>query len=115
MFAYFFKMIRGDFSAELEADFGVEGRIFLVGCGSAYHAALLGKIALENWAKIPAETAIASEFRYGDPLLRKGDLVVLISQSGETADTLAALRLAKKKGVQTLGIVNVFGSANRRK
>lgn len=96
---------------ELEADFQAVKRLILVGCGSAYHAALLGKIALENEAKIPTEVAIASEFRYSDPLLRKGDLVVLISQSGETADTLAALRLAKKKGIPTLGIINVFGSS----
>ena len=96
---------------ELEADFQAVKRLILVGCGSAYHAALLGKIALESYAKIPTEVAIASEFRYGEPMLKKEDLVVLISQSGETADTLAALRLAKKMGAPTLGIVNVFGSS----
>lgn len=106
---------KGDaFSAELKQELSVEGRIFLVGCGSAYHAALLGKTMLETYARIPTEAAIASEFRYNDPLLRKEDLVVVISQSGETADTLAALRLAKKKGIRTLGIVNVFGSSIAR-
>ncbi len=99
---------------ELGSDFKVDGKIILVGCGSAYHAALLGKNALEKYARIPTEVAIASEFRYSDPLLKKDDLVVLISQSGETADTLAALRLAKKKGVRTLGIVNVCGSSIAR-
>ncbi|MBR2013645.1 MAG: glutamine--fructose-6-phosphate transaminase (isomerizing) [Clostridia bacterium] len=100
--------------SELGVDFRVEGKIILIGCGSAYHAALLGKNALEKYARIPTEVAIASEFRYSDPLLKKEDLVVLISQSGETADTLAALRLAKEKGVPTLGIVNVFGSSIAR-
>lgn len=99
---------------ELGDDFRVDGKIILVGCGSAYHAALLGKNALEKYARIPTEVAIASEFRYSDPLLKKEDLVVLISQSGETADTLAALRLAKEKGVPALGIVNVFGSSIAR-
>ena len=99
---------------ELGADFRVDGKIIIVGCGSAYHAALLGKNALEKYARIPTEVAIASEFRYSDPLLKKEDLVVLISQSGETADTLAALRLAKKRGVRTLGIVNAFGSSIAR-
>ena len=99
---------------ELGADFRVDGKIILIGCGSAYHAALLGKNALEKYARIPTEVAIASEFRYSDPLLKKEDLVVLISQSGETADTLAALRLAKEKGTRTLGIVNVCGSSIAR-
>ncbi len=100
--------------SELGVDFRVDGKIILIGCGSAYHAALLGKNALEKYARIPTEVAIASEFRYSDPLLKKEDLVVLISQSGETADTLAALRLAKKKRVPTLGIVNAFGSSIAR-
>ncbi len=100
--------------SELGSNFHVDGKIILIGCGSAYHAALLGKTALEKYARIPTEVAIASEFRYSDPLLKKEDLVVLISQSGETADTLAALRLAKKKGVPTLGIVNVFGCSIAR-
>ncbi len=100
--------------SELGDDFQVGGKIIIVGCGSAYHAALLGKIALEKYARIPTEVAIASEFRYSDPLIKKEDLVVLISQSGETADTLAALRLAKKRGIRTLGIVNAFGSSIAR-
>jgi glucosamine--fructose-6-phosphate aminotransferase (isomerizing) len=90
------------------------GKICIVGCGSAYHAALPGKRAFMNHAKIPAEAHIASEFRYADPLLNQEDLLIAISQSGETADTLAALRLAKKKGVPTLGIVNVRGSSIAR-
>lgn len=89
-------------------------RICIVGCGSAYHAGLLGKYALEKYARIPTEVAIASEFRYADCLLGSEDLVLVISQSGETADSLAALRLAKEKGIKTLGIVNVFGSSIAR-
>ena len=85
--------------------------IHIVACGTAMHAGLIGKYAIERLAKIPASVHIASEFRYNEPLLSKDDLVILISQSGETADTLAALRLAKEKGVFTLGIVNVLGSS----
>ncbi len=92
----------------------VSGKIWIVACGSAYHAGLLGNYAIERWAKIPVSTEIASEFRYNDPLIDRRDLVVVISQSGETADSVAALRLAKKKGVSTLAIVNVAGSTLAR-
>ncbi len=91
-----------------------KGRIYIVGCGSAFHAGLLGKEALEHLAKIPVSVEIASEFRYRDPLIGSQDLMVVISQSGETADSMAALRLAKEKGVPTLGIVNVLGSSLAR-
>ncbi len=89
------------------------GRLLLVGCGSAYHAAAVGKAAIERLARLPVEIDIASEFRYRDPILRADDLAVFISQSGETADTLAALRLAEKHA-RTLGIVNATGSTLAR-
>lgn len=86
-------------------------KIFLVGCGSAYYVSLLGKYTFERYGKIPTEAVAASEFRYGDPVLTPEDLVILISQSGETADTLAALKKVKQTGCKTLAIVNVTGSA----
>ena len=89
-------------------------RIVIVGCGTAYHAGLVGKHMIEACAKIPAEAAIASEFRYSDPLLDKTTAVLAISQSGETADTLAAVREAKRKGALTIGFVNVVGSTIAR-
>ncbi len=91
-----------------------KGRIYIVGCGSAFHAGLLGKEILEHYAKLPVSVEIASEFRYRDPLIGPKDLMIVISQSGETADSMAALRLAKEKGVPTLGIVNVLGSSLAR-
>ncbi len=96
-----------------EADARALGRLLLVGCGSAYHAAMVGKAAIETLARLPVETDIASEFRYRDPILRPDDLCVCISQSGETADTLAAMRLAAKT-CKTLGIVNATGSTLAR-
>ena len=89
-------------------------KIHIVACGTAMHAGLIGKTAIESLARVPVEVSIASEFRYADPILDKDDLVIIISQSGETADTLAALRLAKEKGVFTLAIVNVVGSSIAR-
>lgn len=89
-------------------------RIHIVACGSAYHTGVTARYIIEELARIPVETDVASEFRYRDPILGKKDLVILISQSGETADTLAALRLAKQKGVMTLAIVNVVGSSIAR-
>lgn len=94
--------------------FDVKGTVRIVACGSAYHAGLLGKYAIEKLARVPVTVEIASEFRYADPILTKDDLVVVISQSGETADSLAALRLAKERGIPTLGIVNVWGSSLAR-
>lgn len=89
-------------------------RIYIVACGSAYHAGVVGKYVLEELADIPVEVDLASEFRYRNPKLVKNSLVIIISQSGETADSLAALRLAKEKEVPVLGIVNVLGSGIAR-
>lgn len=89
-------------------------KIFIVACGSAYHTGVTAKYIFEKLARIPVEVDLASEFRYRDPILPENTLVVIVSQSGETADTLAALRLAKKKGVRILGIVNVVGSSIAR-
>ncbi len=88
--------------------------IHIVACGTAMHAGLLGKAIIEKLARIPVNVEIASEFRYRDPILRPTDLVILLSQSGETADTLAALRHAKAQGLYTLAIVNVIGSSVAR-
>ncbi len=89
-------------------------KIHIVACGTAMHAGMVGKALFEKWTRIPTDVAIASEFRYNDPILSKEDLVIIVSQSGETADTLAALRLAKQRGVPTLAIVNVVGSSIAR-
>ena len=89
-------------------------RIHMVACGSAYHAGMTGKYVIEGLARIPVEVDLASEFRYRDPILDENSLVIVISQSGETADTLAALREARKKGCRVLGIVNVVGSSIAR-
>ncbi len=88
--------------------------IYITACGSAYHAGMVGQYVIENLAKIPVRVELASEFRYRDPLLSKNSLVIAISQSGETADTLAAIREAKSKERKTLGIVNVVGSSIAR-
>ena len=89
-------------------------KIFIVACGSAYHAGVTAKYVIEGIARIPVEVDLASEFRYRDPIFEDGTLVVVISQSGETADTLAALREAQKLGNKVLGIVNVVGSSIAR-
>ena len=90
------------------------GMVHLVACGTAMHAGMVGKAAIETLARVPAEVDIASEFRYRDPILNRDDLVIIISQSGETSDTLAALKLAKSRGVPVLAIVNVVGSSIAR-
>ena len=90
------------------------GTVHLVGCGTAMHAGVVGKAAIEALARVPAQVEIASEFRYRNPILRPEDLVIIISQSGETSDTLAALKLAKSRGVPVLAIVNVVGSSIAR-
>lgn len=97
---------------ELTADYlnGLR-KIYLVACGSAYYVAVLAKYIIEKACRIPTEAVMASEFRYSDPVVDDRNLVIIISQSGETADTLAALREAKRRGARTLGIVNVVGSA----
>ncbi len=89
-------------------------RVHIVACGSAYHTGVTGKYVIEGMARIPVEVDLASEFRYRDPLLNEKDLVIVISQSGETMDSLAALREAKESGIMTLGIVNVVGSSIAR-
>jgi glucosamine--fructose-6-phosphate aminotransferase (isomerizing) len=89
-------------------------RIIIVSCGTSYHAGLVGEYMIEEYAGIPVEVEFASEFRYRKPLITKKTVVLVISQSGETADTLAALREAKRKGALTLGIVNVVGSTIAR-
>lgn len=90
------------------------GTVHLVGCGTAMHAGMVGKAAIEALARVPAQVEIASEFRYRNPILQPEDLVIIISQSGETSDTLAALKLAKSRGVPVLAIVNVVGSSIAR-
>ncbi|PEN15296.1 glutamine--fructose-6-phosphate transaminase (isomerizing) [Longibacter salinarum] len=89
-------------------------RIIIAACGTSWHSALVGEYLIESFARIPVEVEYASEFRYRNPILRDGDVVVVISQSGETADTLAAVREARKKGVLCLGICNVVGSTIAR-
>ena len=89
-------------------------KIFLVACGTSWHAALVGKYMIENLSRVPCEVDIASEFRYRKPLIPKGSLMIVITQSGETADTLAAQREAKKLGAKTLSICNVVGSTSAR-
>ena len=89
-------------------------RIYIVACGSAYHVGMAGKYVLEDLAGIPVEVDLASEFRYRDPIIVPDSMVIIVSQSGETADSLAALRLMKERGVPVMGIINVVGSSIAR-
>ena len=89
-------------------------QIYIVACGSAYHTGVVTQYVMEDLARVPVRVELASEFRYRNPILNKDDLVIVVSQSGETADTLAGLRLAKEQGVKTMGIVNVVGSSIAR-
>lgn len=89
-------------------------RIYIIGCGSAYHVGMVGKYVLEQVTRIPVEVDLASEFRYRNPILEKDSMVIVISQSGETADTLAALRQAQQMGSKVLAVVNVVGSSIAR-
>ncbi|MDP2114797.1 MAG: glutamine--fructose-6-phosphate transaminase (isomerizing), partial [Bacteroidota bacterium] len=89
-------------------------RIIIIGCGTSWHAALVGEYLIEEYARVPVEVEYASEFRYRNPILSSDDVVIAITQSGETADTLAALRMAKEKGATILGICNVVGSSIAR-
>ena len=89
-------------------------RIVIVGCGTAYHAGLIGRYAIEEWARVPVEMDIASEYRYRNPVVGPDDLVIGISQSGETADTLAAMRLARERGARVLAVTNTMGSQAMR-
>lgn len=103
--------------SELELDDDViKGikRVYIIGCGSAYHVGVAARYVFENLARLPVEVDVASEFRYRNPVLEPDSLAVIISQSGETADTLAALRLCKERGIKTIGIVNVVGSSIAR-
>jgi len=89
-------------------------RVVVVACGTSYHAGLIGRYAIEWWARLPVEMDIASEYRYRNPVLGEGDLVIGITQSGETADTLAAMRLGQERGAKVLAITNIMGSQSTR-
>jgi glutamine---fructose-6-phosphate transaminase (isomerizing) len=89
-------------------------RIIVVACGTSYHAGLIGRYAIEEWSRVPVEVEIASEYRYRNPIVGAGDLVIGISQSGETADTLAAMRTARSRGARVLSITNIMGSQATR-
>jgi glutamine---fructose-6-phosphate transaminase (isomerizing) len=89
-------------------------RIVIVACGTSYHAGLVGRYAIEQWARVPVEMDIASEYRYRDPVVNEDDLVIGITQSGETADTLAAMRLARDRGAKVLALTNIMGSQATR-
>jgi glucosamine--fructose-6-phosphate aminotransferase (isomerizing) len=89
-------------------------RIVVVACGTSYHAGLIGRYAIEEWARIPVEMDIASEYRYRNPVVGPGDLVIGLTQSGETADTLAAMRLARERGAKVLAVTNIMGSQATR-
>ena len=104
------------FPSDLLSEKALRGyrHIHIVACGTAYHAGLIGAFAIERLARLRVSVSLASEFRYNSPILSSDDLVIIISQSGETADTLAALRLAKSEGAKVLGIVNVAGSSADR-
>ena len=114
-------VIRETFSGRISSD-GIDlgaalpnvRRIIIIACGTSYHAGLFGRYVIERFARIPVDVEIASEFRYIDPIIDCGDLVIAITQSGETADTLAAIREAGSRGSQKLGVVNVLGSSITR-
>ncbi len=89
-------------------------RIVIVACGTSYHAGLVGRYSIETWSRVPVEMDVASEFRYRNPLISEHDLVIGITQSGETADTLAAMRLARERGAKVLAITNIMGSQATR-
>jgi glutamine---fructose-6-phosphate transaminase (isomerizing) len=93
-----------------ESVFSDVQRIVIVGCGTAYHAGLIGRYAIEEWARLPVEVEVASEYRYRNPIVGPGDLVIGISQSGETADTLGAMRVARERGATVIALTNAMGS-----
>ncbi|MCB0818851.1 MAG: SIS domain-containing protein, partial [Flavobacteriales bacterium] len=99
---------------DYEQKFVQAKRILIVGCGTSWHAGLVGEYLFEELARIPVEVEYASEFRYRNPVINEDDIVIAISQSGETADTLAAIELAKGKGATIIGICNVVGSSIAR-
>ncbi len=104
------RIMLGGLHNELETISRAE-KIIIVACGTSYHAGLLGEYIFEEYTRIPVEVEYASEFRYRDPIIKSGDIVIAISQSGETADTLAAIRIAREKGAKVIGICNVVGSS----
>jgi len=104
----------GKIKLSLDLDLDSLRRIVIVACGTSWHSALIGKYFLEKIINIPVEVDYASEFRYRDPLIGANDLVIVVSQSGETADTLAALKEAKTRGAKTLGVINIVGSTIAR-
>jgi len=108
------KIFFPSFTREIDRRIKSVNKVFIVSCGTAYHAGLVAKYMIEEYAKIPVEVNVSSEFRYSDPILHDDDLVILITQSGETADTLAAMHEAKAKGAMTLAICNVVGSTIAR-
>jgi glucosamine--fructose-6-phosphate aminotransferase (isomerizing) len=90
------------------------GKVVIAACGTAYHAGLVGRYAIEQWARLPVEVDVASEYRYRNPVIGPGDLMVGISQSGETADTLAAMRTGRERGAHVLAVTNIMGSQATR-
>ncbi len=102
----------GDFLSDEQL--AAADRIVIVACGTSYHAGLIGRYVIESWARVPVEMDVASEYRYRDPVLRESDIVVGITQSGETADTLAAMRLARERGAKVVTVTNVMGSQATR-
>ncbi|MGA2926075.1 MAG: glutamine--fructose-6-phosphate transaminase (isomerizing) [Solirubrobacteraceae bacterium] len=107
-------LVAGARNAQLEQTLRSTSRMMIVGCGTSYHAALAGRLAIERWARVPVEVDVASEFRYRDPIVGPGTLVIGITQSGETADTLAAMRLARQRGAFVIAVTNAPGSQATR-
>ncbi|MBJ7458442.1 MAG: glutamine--fructose-6-phosphate transaminase (isomerizing) [Thermoleophilaceae bacterium] len=97
-----------------DEEFAAADRVVIVACGTSYHAGLIGRYVIENWARVPVEMDVASEYRYRDPVLRKNDIVIGITQSGETADTLAAMRMAREAGAKVVAVTNIMGSRATR-
>ena len=108
------RLALGTVKLNLQFDVSLIKRIIIIACGTSWHSGLIGKYIIEKFSGIPVEVDYASEFRYRNPIVRQDDLVIAISQSGETADTLAALKEAKLRGAKTLGIINVVGSTISR-
>lgn len=100
---------------DIDSSWGQAERVVIAACGTAYHAGVVGKYAFEHFARIPVEVDVASEYRYRNPVFKKNDVFIVVSQSGETADTLAAVQLAKSNGAKILAITNVVGSTLSRK
>ncbi len=105
----------GEMGSRIDDDLlRVSRRIVIVACGTSFHAGLLGRYAIEEWSRVPVDVEIASEYRYRNPVVGSGDLVIGISQSGETADTLAAMRIARDRGASVLAVTNIMGSQATR-